>query len=219
MSALRSRSAIHFHSPTSAGSGTIGPSCVPPNTWTISSSIRPPGTARGRQTGTAAVSGQVTPISSASRRFAASAALSPGCGWLQQALVHNPPEWYLAGLRRCSRNSPALLWTSAEMARCLRPRRCASSLPAVPTATSSASTRTRDRRRSVIPAICPPNSRLIEFHSTLAISEKPEIGLAACGSGAEAGGAGGASAAQLAAARPSAGAARSAPSARWRTDS
>ena len=92
MSATRSRNAIHFHSLTSAGSGSIAPSCRPPNTCTSSFSIKPPDTGASYWKTNSGSIGQVKPISCARRRRAASAALSPGSGWLQQALVHNPPE-------------------------------------------------------------------------------------------------------------------------------
>ena len=52
-------------------------------------------------------SGQAKPISSSSRRPAASIADSSGRGWLQQVLVHKPPEWYLATCRFCSSRRPA----------------------------------------------------------------------------------------------------------------
>lgn len=38
---------------------------------------------------------ETMPISSWSRRRAAAMVVSPGLGWVQQVLVHNPPEWYL----------------------------------------------------------------------------------------------------------------------------
>ena len=57
------------------------------------------------------------PISSLSRRLAASIIFSPGRGWLQQVLVHNPPQWYFVLALLCSNNSFLELNMKMEKAR------------------------------------------------------------------------------------------------------
>ncbi len=83
--------------------------------------------------------GQLKPISSVRRRPAASATASPGRGWLQQVLVHSPPEWYFPCCRFCSSSRPVASRTITERARCSRPRWCPSSFGAVPTSLSTES--------------------------------------------------------------------------------
>src|SRR5687768_4714620 len=86
--------------------------------------------------------GTSSPISSSSRRRAASSVSSPGRGWLQQVFDQSPPEWYLSSARRCRSISPRELKRKTENARWSTPSWCALSLGAVPISRSFSSTST-----------------------------------------------------------------------------
>src|SRR6266540_4408871 len=57
------------------------------------------------------------PSSSLTRLTAAAIGASPGVGWLQQVLLHSPPEWYFELARRCSSSRPPASTRKIEIAR------------------------------------------------------------------------------------------------------
>src|SRR5690606_41619289 len=108
---IRAAGAMNFHASTSLGLMEGVVSQVPEYTWSYSCSIRPLPTSARYINLKAKAGTRVIPISDISFLEIASPISSPGFGWLQHALVHNPPLRYLSCARFCSYTSPLELKT------------------------------------------------------------------------------------------------------------